>query len=247
MRGEYGESEGQQVLRHLKGIVAWHAAAVGLLDGRFRHVTQRLVVGLVEVTSNESKLFTDEEVIQESFRRYPNPSPEDRRFIENSIRENHEAAEFTGTTHAEATLMGLLKSFPPAPPFTNHIEIEGVQFLKQLIEPVCLLSLPLCIFDVQAVRMQATFENAIAVNKKCCWCCDRLGTLLGDVKLPGSHGVLYSWRPPRVGVDVSVLRSFESHLWDEMKAAIGDTIPHVHSRPNMVGRRGTDICLDDLP
>ena len=77
----------------------------------------------------------------------------------------------------------------------------------------------LYVFDVQTVRTQATFENAIAVDKKCCWCCDRLGTLLGDVKLPGSHGVLYSWRPPRVGVDVAVLRSFESILWNEMKAA----------------------------
>ena len=182
-------------MKKVKTIVAWHAAAVGLLDGRFRHVTQRLVVGLVEVTLNEPKPFTDEEVIQEYFHRYPNPLPEDRHFIENSIRENHKAAKFTGTTHAEATLMGLLKSSPPGPSFANHVETHGVEFLKQLIEPVCLLSLPL--FDVQTVRMQATFENAIAVNKKCCWCCDRLGTLLGDVKLPGSHGVLYSWRPPR--------------------------------------------------
>jgi hypothetical protein len=71
MRGEYEESEGQQVLRHLKGIVAWHAAAVGLLDGPFRRdVTQRLVVGLVEVTPNELKPLADEEVIQEYFRRY---------------------------------------------------------------------------------------------------------------------------------------------------------------------------------
>ena len=54
------------------------------------------------------------------------------------------------------------------------------------------------VFDVQAVRMQAAFENAIAVNKKCCWCCNRLGTLLGNVELPGSHeililGVLLEW------------------------------------------------------
>ena len=68
--------------------------------------------------------------------------------------------------------------------------------------------------------MQVTFENVIAVDKKCCWCCTRLGTL-----------------PPRVGVDVSVLQSFESILWDEMKAAIGATIPCVQSRPNMVRRR----------
>ena len=80
--GEYEENEGQQVLRHLKGVVAWRAAAVGLLDGHFRRdVTQLLVVGLVEVTPNEPKPLTDEEVIQKYFPRYPNASPEDRHFI----------------------------------------------------------------------------------------------------------------------------------------------------------------------
>ena len=80
-------------------------------------------------------------MIQEYFRRYPNALPEDQRFIENSIRANHKAAKlkFTGTTHAEATLMGFLKSFPPGSSFTNHdVEIGGIEFLKQLIEPVCL-------------------------------------------------------------------------------------------------------------
>ena len=118
------------------------------MDGRFRRdVTQRLVVGLVEVTPNEPKPLVDEEVIQEYFRRYPNASPEDQRFIENSIRENHKVAKFTGTTHAEATLMGFLKSFPSGPSFANHdVEIEGVEFLKQLVEPVCLLFLPPCMY-----------------------------------------------------------------------------------------------------
>ena len=77
-----GEYEGQQVLLHLKGIVAWRAAAVGLLDGHFRRdVTQRLVVGLVEVTPNEPKPLTDEEVIHKYFPRYRNALPEDRHFI----------------------------------------------------------------------------------------------------------------------------------------------------------------------
>ena len=158
MRGEYEESEGQQVLRHLK---AWHAAAVGLLDGRFRHVIQRLVVGLVEVTPNEPKPLTDEEVIQEYFRRYPNASPEERHFIKISIRENHKAAKFTGTTHAEATLMGLLKSFPLGLSFANHdVEIEAVELLKQLIEPVCLLFLPPCTY-----LMYSLFGSRLPVKR----------------------------------------------------------------------------------
>jgi len=42
---EPGESEGRQVLRHLKVIVAWYAAATTLLARRFRDVDD----GLVEV------------------------------------------------------------------------------------------------------------------------------------------------------------------------------------------------------
>jgi len=107
-----GESEGQQVLRHLKSIVAWHAAAVTLLSPRSQHLAQDLVVGLVEVTLNKPKLMTDEEVIQEYFRRYPNSLPEDQSFIGDSIRKYYREAKFTGTTHAETTLMDF-SNIPP--------------------------------------------------------------------------------------------------------------------------------------
>lgn len=33
-----------------------------------------------------------------------------------------------------------------------------------------------------------------------------------------------------MGVDVTVLQALENDLWDEMNAAVGDTIFHVHSR-----------------
>ena len=64
MRGKYEKSEG----RALTGPSAPEGhrcvASCGLLDGRFRwHVTQRLVVDLVEVTPNEPKLLVDEDVI----------------------------------------------------------------------------------------------------------------------------------------------------------------------------------------
>ncbi|KIM48631.1 hypothetical protein M413DRAFT_20991 [Hebeloma cylindrosporum] len=202
LRAVPGESEGEQVLRHLKSIVAWHAASVDLLDGRFRHVAQNLAVGLVEATPNEPKPLTDEEVIQEYFRRYPrSSSPEERSFIEDSIRKNHKEAKFTGPTHAEATLMGLVNCC-----MKHDVQIEGFDILKQLIGP-------------------ATLEKAIAVSRKCCWCCNRLGSLLGDFNLPGSHGVICSWRPPRAGVDLTVLRSLENDLWGEMQAVMDATIP----------------------
>jgi hypothetical protein len=61
------------------------------------------------------------------------------------------------------------------------------------------------------------------VGKKCCWCCDKLGNLLGDIKLQGSHGKVYAWSPPQVGLDVTILQALEDALWDELKAAVGDS------------------------
>ena len=59
-----------------------------------------------------------------------------------------------------------------------------------------------------------------------------VGAVTGSVAflVPGSHGVLFSWTPPRVGVDVAVLQVLENDLWDEMNAAIQDNISRVHSR-----------------
>ncbi|KIJ93904.1 hypothetical protein K443DRAFT_12519 [Laccaria amethystina LaAM-08-1] len=193
MRGEFYESEGQQVLRHLQAIVAWHAAAKSLLDKKCRRVAQTLRVGLVEVASSQPDLMTYGEVIEEFFRRRPASSSEARISVENIIRENHTKKKFTGTTHAEATLMGLLTYFSPGSPSVNHgdqIEDLSLRVLKELIEP-------------------ATSEKAIA--------------------LPGSHGVLFSWTPPPVGVDVTVLEALENDLWDEMNAAVEENISRVHS------------------
>jgi len=65
----------------------------------------------------------------------------------------------------------------------------------------------------------------IGVGKKCCWCCSALGSILSQhdhisINLPGSHGVVYPWSPPRVGLDLSVLRILEEQLWTELHAAI---------------------------
>lgn len=68
-----------QVLRHLRAIIPWHAAASSLLGTKYRHITQTLRVGLVEVVApSQPNLMTDEEVIQEFLRRQPASSPEAR-------------------------------------------------------------------------------------------------------------------------------------------------------------------------
>ena len=146
MRREPHESDGQQVFRYLQAIVAWHAAAKSPLDKNRRCVAPTLRVGLVEVAQSQPDLMTAEEVIEEFFRRRPASSSEARISIENIIRENHTRKKFTGTTHAEATLMGLLTYFSPGSPSVNHgdqIEDVSLRLLKEFIEPVCCLLCPI--------------------------------------------------------------------------------------------------------
>ena len=139
------------------------------MDGKSRLVTQTLVVGLGQVAPTNPDLMTSEEVIQEFFHRYPTSSPEVRT-IGDIIRENHAQAKFTSTTHVEATLMGLLTYFSPGSRFVNNgvlVKENNLRFLKELVEPVCCCAspLPTCLINT---GMQATFEKAIAVGKKCC-------------------------------------------------------------------------------
>ena len=67
----------------------------------------------MEVAPNKTDPMTTAEVIQEFFLRRPASSPEARATIENAIKEYHTKQKFTGTIHAEATLMGLFFIFLP--------------------------------------------------------------------------------------------------------------------------------------
>ena len=92
-------------------------------------------------------LMTTEEVIQEFLSRYPASSPEARDAIEDIILKNHIKTKFGGTTHAEATLMGLLKKFSPGSRFVNYgppINEDNLEFLRMLVGPVCCHPLPAC-------------------------------------------------------------------------------------------------------
>jgi len=40
------------------------------------------------------------------------------------------------------------------------------------------------------------------------------------MKLPGSHGIVYPWSPPRFGLDLSVLQILEDRLWNALYTAI---------------------------
>lgn len=53
------------------------------------------------------------------------------------IGSDHAQANFAGTAHTKATLMGLLTYFPPSLSFVSHgVQIHGVDFLIQLVKRV---------------------------------------------------------------------------------------------------------------
>jgi hypothetical protein len=126
--------------------------------------------------------------------------------------------------------MGLLTHFSPSLSFVNHgIQIYGVDFLVQLVGPLCLFLPYIVDVDVQNAGIQATLEKAIAVGIKCCWCGHKLASLLGNIKLPRS----FTWGSIFLdsssgGVDIAVLQALENDLWGEMKIAINRAISRVH-------------------
>lgn len=88
---------------------------------------------------------------------------------------------------------------------------------------------------------------AIAVSRKCCWCCHWLGQNLRpqfELKLPGTHGILYAWDPP-VGLDVPVLQKLEDRLWEELCQTVLDETKPLYSRLSSTASGG--ISGDEMP
>ncbi|KAF8956270.1 hypothetical protein BDZ97DRAFT_1958891 [Flammula alnicola] len=202
MGREPTESRGQQVLQYLQSIVAWHAAIMSLYDRTLSlRVPENLDIGLVEVPRCSVKVMSKDDINAEFFRRYPASSLAARATIGDSLPDLC-PFRFTGTVHAETTLMGLLSYFAEGSDRVKYdVQIQNEAVLEEIIGP-------------------ATFERAIAVSNNCCWCCNWLGNKLTDINLPASHGVIYAWSPPLVGVDIAVLRDLEDILWRKLASAL---------------------------
>ena len=109
--------------------------------------------------------------------------------------------------------------------------------LNEFIKPVrCFqLSFPLPLVHTHMIKCldagDSRESDCCEYLKKFCWCCNQLGSLLGDVKLLGSNGVLYSWTPSRTGIDITILQALENSLWDKLWMAISNiTVSLVPSR-----------------
>ena len=109
--------------------------------------------------------------------------------------------------HPEAALMGLLNHY-------NHYseqadQGEDTQRTQQIVQLVRS-------FHSEEVE-EAGEATIIALTQKCCWCCHWLGEKLeSQFVVPATHGVMYPWDPPKVGVSELVLKKLEDELWNQL-------------------------------
>jgi hypothetical protein len=236
MSREMNESDGHLVLRHLRAVLAWTAALDSLTSRKHLSIISgKLDIGLVHVPRASRDIAGIEVITDEFFTRFPHRSVEESGRVQDTADLHmYWKPEYTGTTHAEATLMGLLTYFSESNPssradYWNALQRDSkvAQRMEVLIGPVS-STLNLFISSVltgAALQTIGTADKVIGVGKKCCWCCSTLGSILSQdkhvsIKLPGSHGIMYPWIPPRVGLDVSVLEILEERLWAELHKAI---------------------------
>jgi len=171
-------------------------------------------VGLVEVPLGGTSMLTIDELIE--MYRSRDTADDDVEKRVGALRKHYKSS-FSGTVHAEASLMGFLtyEHYSERCKYGVQIEREGI--LGELL------------------RHELDAVDAIAVSKNCCWCCDKLATHLQyrldkRFELPRTHGLIFAWSPPAVGVDVQVLKVLEGDLWKELLEALAREVVPTISR-----------------
>jgi hypothetical protein len=246
MSREMNESDGHLVLRHLRAMLAWTAALNSLTSRKHLSIISgKLDIGLVHVPRASRDIAGIEVITDEFFTRFPHRSVEESgRVRDTTYLQMYWKPQYIGTTHVEATLMGLLTYFSEPNPssrvdYWNALQRDSkvAQRMEVLIGPVSPTLNPFIspVLTGAARQTVGMADKVIGVGKKCCWCCSTLGTILQDeyvsIERPGSHGIVYPWSPPRVGLDVSVLRKLEDRLWDELHGKIEMCRPLSLTRP----------------
>ncbi|KAL4073362.1 hypothetical protein V8B97DRAFT_230318 [Scleroderma yunnanense] len=229
LQGQSDGGPGDQLLRYLQALVAWPGAVNSLLADEFHALlNDDLSVGLVKVQPCKSppcsaKQMMNEYDVTQIFKvggsNASGSQDADNRNLRLQLERTFNkycSPPLYKTVHAEATLMGLVSYLASSDDarvnYGEPIPKDSLQILRDVIDP------------------DAT-EIGIAVGKDCCWCCNRLAYHLSahlkkNFKLPGTHGVVYGWKPPSVGIPVSVLKLLEDDLWVELVEAL-----HVPPRP----------------
>ncbi|KDR66431.1 hypothetical protein GALMADRAFT_162037 [Galerina marginata CBS 339.88] len=231
-----GESPGAFFLRRLRTITAWQAAVNFLFSDysparRYRELarTSPVFVAVVKMpTPSVPTPISKHDLVKEFKRQFPGSTKILKDLV--TVLEEHHPSTLSGTVHAEANLLGLAKYFTAGRCKVKYgIDFKDEKTFERFAQP-------------------ATLDGSIFVEKKCCWCCQRVfksvGAQLGTSG-SGSHGVFYSWRPPRIGIEVWRLRHLEFALWRELRDALAFRLKSP-SLPTYVNDDGVVVNDDDL-
>ncbi|KAF8322353.1 uncharacterized protein EI90DRAFT_3078029 [Cantharellus anzutake] len=94
-------------------------------------------------------------------------------------------------------------------------------------------------------------SRTIGVAKKCCWCCNMLATLLNSTdiqfSLPGSHGRIFPWALPSMGISYEVACSLEDKLKKQLSVAIWKMLDELkHMSESQTSSPVSDGSSDEL-
>lgn len=112
--------------------------------------------------------------------------------------------------------MGLLNYYSP---HAGQGGIQGLQGFRQIFRPVRSFH-PSCIFNL-------TFRGGGECWEGCDWLGDNLES---KFTLPGTHGEMYPWDPPTVGVSELVLKKLHEELWNRLHKVVLKSVVRLYSR-----------------
>ncbi|KIM61445.1 hypothetical protein SCLCIDRAFT_1215887 [Scleroderma citrinum Foug A] len=158
LQPEVGESKGNQVLRYLWTVVAWHAAVNTIPptntlcnDKALPKLLKDIEIGLVQVPQSPSSVPTLPEISDEFFIRFPDMI-QDRQVVLETLESRysekrcHSDNMFFDFVHPEAALMA-----------GQDVGFGDPQRMQWIVQPLA-----------------EAGEAVIAVSEECCWCCDWL-------------------------------------------------------------------------
>jgi hypothetical protein len=128
MSREKGESDGHLVLRYLRAMLAWSAALDSLTSDKHLSIIKgKLEIGLVRVPHPGRDTAGIEIITDTFFKRFPRRCAQESGRVKDTAILHKHWKPFTGTTHAEATLMGLLNYFSEPNPSSRVDYLNALQ------------------------------------------------------------------------------------------------------------------------
>ncbi|GBE85842.1 hypothetical protein SCP_0803640 [Sparassis crispa] len=194
-------------LRYIRMLVAWHTAVHFFTSHNVLLTGRPLQFALIRIPHPDGDMESVEDVINDEFlasvmQRFFPPGVHVSDIATETILKNLRYAipqikSFRGSVHCEAILMAI-KAMS-----NSGIASSGID-----------MSAKMAIFQ--------DIDNVIGVAKKCCWCCNWLGENLPVPMqecfiLPGSHGMIFPWSPPRFGIPLATLASLERELMHKLQ------------------------------